>query len=93
MESQTAINTLIVSCTVQQFTSMLKEAVREVIAEQPGPDVMLTSIEVRSMLKISHGTLITWRKQGKIPFMRKGLRKIVYSRNKVLEAMKNTAHE
>lgn len=79
--------------TIEQ---LIREIVREELSLLTMPaqlaaneDVLLNEKEALALLRISPGTAVTYRKTGRLPFMRIG-RKIMYSRNEVMAFLANT---
>jgi excisionase family DNA binding protein len=79
------------SITKDELIQIIRESVRAELnlvptAEQAN-EKLLKPKDVCELLKISNGTLFTWKKEGKIPFRRMG-RRIFFVEKDVVEAMK-----
>lgn len=78
---------------------MIEQIIREIVRNelsalsQPDQlsteDVILSEKEALALLGISAGTAVTYRKTGRLPYMRIG-RKIMYSRNDLMKFLAST---
>jgi predicted DNA-binding transcriptional regulator AlpA len=77
--------------------SFIKDLVRQEVAlllnseqkKQSEQDVILNEKQALALLGISPGTAVTYRKTGRLPYMRIG-RKIMYSKKELLEFLAST---
>ncbi len=80
------------SLTKEELIQIIRESVRAELGLVPTTttnqnEIVMKPKDVCELLKISNGTLFTWKKQGKIPFRRIG-RRIYFVEKDVIEAMK-----
>lgn len=79
------------SMTKSELIDLVRQSVRAELnivplAEQAN-EKLLKPKDVCQLLKISNGTLFTWKKEGKIPFRRLG-RRIYFVEKDVIDAMR-----
>jgi excisionase family DNA binding protein len=85
------MNNLIIT-TADELTAIIKSILTEFQSAptekpQSETDTLMKPKDVCELLRISNGTLFSWKKQGKIPFRRLG-RRIFFVQSDVLNAMK-----
>ena len=79
---------IILQFPLPDFISLIKSTVREVMSEKHvETEHMLTSEQVMKLLNISRPTLLKWRSEGKVPFIKHG-NKIIYNNAEIMKALK-----
>ena len=83
------MNQFIIPLDIKDFKSLLREAVREEIAqvlEVQQYEPFIKTEEATDLLKVSKVTLLAWRKQGLIPFHKINSR-VYYKKSELLAAV------
>lgn len=79
-----------INITTDELRALITEAVKDAIPNQE-QDQILNTAELAELLKYQPSYIRKLRRQGKIPFM--GERSFRYSKNEVLEALKELGNE
>lgn len=81
----------LVLISVSDLTSIIQSAISNFFGQpKKAEDTLLSSEDVRDMLKVSDVTLCKWRKLNKIPFMRID-NKIYYRKSEIIDMLQKRA--